>query len=181
MQEEVDRNGDLSTSISVSEEEEKLDFSREPVFRKASEAVHIPIPGLRDSFIRVKPSVKYEISAGRARFAIQNQDFVSDNKGRRKPSDSMRVSYDVYGLFLFKCRNCLTEIQLVDPQTEEKKYGGNPDKIEMVARSIESEKICEWIGQQIDRVLGWDEQSEKDADSFRGEAEGRSMGAVSRE
>lgn len=146
--------------------EEEIDFSDEPIFSlPVSKAPQrIDIPGLPDSYIVVKPAVTFEVSAGRSRYAKQIQKVGRDRKGRPNVDDvSIEIEYDFMGLFVYKVTHCLDDWQIRDPNSGEvvrckpadQKHTSN------VFRRIRSEKLVKWIGDQIDKVLGWDDEGQK--------------------
>lgn len=154
-----------TTPPSVAEEE--LDFSKEPVFEDSTDFETIPIPGIPGAYISVKKSVTYAVSSGRSNFASQEQSLVTGPNGKKRPSDKMKVNYDVFGLFVYKCVNCLADWCIIDMKTGKKeKFTGSDAQARRVFANIKSEKLCQWISDQIDRVVGWSEEDDELEEQF---------------
>lgn len=158
-QDEKDRSGD-----------DEEDFSQEPVLTDAGEPIRYDVPGLPIWFC-VKRHVPYQIATGRNMFASQQQQYVPNGKGGRKPSDTIKVTYDFFGLFLYKCENCIVEWEIRDPRSGKvERSNNNPAHTKRVFSQLKSEKVCEWISSKIDQTLGWDKEGQELEEKFPGEA-----------
>lgn len=142
-----------------------VDFSNEPVFVEDAQPVRVEVPGLPIWF-DVRPSVDYGVSSGRTAFSKQKQAFVTDGR-KMKPSNEVEITYDVLGLFLYKVEHCVVGFSIEDPKSGKKlTYNGKGPHTRWCFQQIKSSKVCEWIGEQIDRIVGWGEEAEQETEQF---------------
>ncbi len=168
-----------ASAMRAVKQDEELDFSKEPIFTDTSEPVRRDIPGLEGSYLLIKPNVDYAVEQGRNKYGYQEQQIEVGPDGKRKPSDTVRSSYDLYGLFVYKAMNCLLEICLIDPKTGRERKASRAGTIRDLITTIKSRKLCEWIEGQINEVMGWTEEDEATKDTFPGAAEGAGEGESS--
>ncbi len=151
--------------------EDGLDFSNEPVFElDEKEGEWCEVPGLPIRF-KVRKFIDFGVDSGRSRYAKQTQAFVPDGRGKRKPGNEVQVSYDIAGLFLYKCEHCIIDFDITDPKSGvTKRWNGNPGHTRACFQSIKSRRVCSFINDEIDRVVGWDKEGEETKEAFPGDA-----------